>query len=312
MNAHHLRSLLGRRNLAAASVTLLSLAVMGFGFAAHTARAPRGGQDAPDASERAFAVEIPERLPIKVKLKSEKSFKNAENDNWMRELEVEVKNTGSKPIYYVQLSLHMPDVLIGGHPLAASMGYGRTALFYPETPVEPGDVPIMPGESVVLKVNGQNLKGHEYSRDVLKEVRNPKRVVCWVSVIKFGDGTGLWGPDGKLPPPKRNSSNVPKQKNGAEGCRSSPALSATYGPSGLFKVSDSWQPASLLRAYLFLPDEWLASAPPPRWTTAAARASPGVCGEPWGLETALLAQGLPGLPSFSPGGVVTAGSVCPI
>lgn len=200
MNAHDLRSLFGGRALAAA-VTLLSLAVMGLGFAVGAARSTQDGQDAPDVSERAFEVYLPERLPIKVKLKSEKSFKNSENDNWMRELEVEVKNTGSKPIYYVQLSCRAPDIIISGGQYGFGMQYGRTALFYPETQVEPDDVPIMPGESVVLKVNGQNLKGHEYYRDVLKERRNPKRVVCQVSVIKFGDGTVLWGPDGEPPSP---------------------------------------------------------------------------------------------------------------
>ncbi|HEX8557870.1 MAG TPA: hypothetical protein VF668_07220 [Pyrinomonadaceae bacterium] len=35
-----------------------------------------------------------------MKLKSEKSFKDLKNKRWLRELELEVKNTGSRPIHY--------------------------------------------------------------------------------------------------------------------------------------------------------------------------------------------------------------------
>lgn len=269
MNAHYLRSMLRRQNLAASTVFLLSALVIFFGFAASGARPQNDGAATPARNEREFKVEIPEHLPIKVKLKSEKSFKDLENKRWLRELEVEVKNTGTKPIYYLQFSCSMPDIIISGGQLSFGMRYGRNELIYPETAVEPGDVPIMPGESATLKANEQNVKGYEYNRDVGKENDDPKRVVCHVVVIKFGDGTALWGPNGKLPPPKRSSSNAPKQKNGAEGCRSSLAVGTVDAPGGIFKVTNSWQPASLLRAY-FLPP---ADAPAP-----ALAAAPDLCG----------------------------------
>jgi hypothetical protein len=207
---------------------------MAFGFAASGARSPQGGAE---VNERRFESKIPEDLPIKVKVKSEKSFKDLKNKGWLRELEVEVKNTGSKPIYYVQLLLDLPDVFVGGYPLAFSVSYGRRELFYPETPVESGDVPIMPGESATLKAGAHTVKGYEYHRDELRERDDPKRVVCWVTVIKFGDGTALWGKDGKLDPPKHRSKSPDdtKQKNGAEECRPSPAAETMNAPGGLFK-----------------------------------------------------------------------------
>jgi hypothetical protein len=214
MNAHRLHSILRRRNLVPLTAFFLLAVVAFFGFAASGAR-PQDGTVTSAQNEREFKVEIPEHLPIKVKLKSEKSFKDLKNKKWLRELEVEVKNTGSKPIFYVHLSLHLPDVHIGGHESGFSMSYGRKALIYPETVVEPGDVPIMPGESATLKAGAQTVKGYEYYRDELKEHGDPKRLVCWVQVIKFGDGTALWGPDGNLPPPEQGANRTFRSRKAA-------------------------------------------------------------------------------------------------
>ncbi len=202
MHAHRLRRILRRQNLLPVTALSLFSIVALSGFAAGGARTRQDGAAASARDEREFKVEIPEHLPIKVKLKSEKSFKDLENKRWLREFEVEVKNTGSKPIYYIQLLFDLPDVYVGGPLLSFGAHYGRTELFFPETAVESGDVPIMPGESATLKADEQNVKGYEYHRDVLKERDDPKRVVCHMTAIKFGDGTGLWGRDGKVVPPQ--------------------------------------------------------------------------------------------------------------
>ncbi len=173
-----------------------------FGFGASGAHPQNDGAAASAQDEREFKVEIPERLPIKVKLKSDKSFKDSKNKKWLRELDVEVKNTGTKPIYYVALSLDLPDVYDGGPPLSIGMQYGRKDLFFPETPVEPGDVPIMPGESITIRPSAQSTKAYEYHRDELKDWDDPKRVECGVLAIRFGDSTGRWGRNGTLPLPR--------------------------------------------------------------------------------------------------------------
>ena len=77
--AHHSRTPFGRGNLVAACVAVLSLLVLGFGFAAHTARSPQDGWGQSEVKERKFENAIPGHVPLKVKLKSEKSFKDLAN-----------------------------------------------------------------------------------------------------------------------------------------------------------------------------------------------------------------------------------------
>ncbi len=55
--------------------------------------------------ERIFENKIPAHIPIKIKIKKEKeeSFKDLKNEKWLREFELEVTNTGDKPIYYLEI-----------------------------------------------------------------------------------------------------------------------------------------------------------------------------------------------------------------
>lgn len=273
MDTHNPRPIFHRQNLVQLTAFLPLSVVVFLGFAVSAAH--------PEQEGREFKNEVHKNLPVKVKIKSEKSFKDLKNKGWLRELEIEVKNTGSKPIYFIQLSIGLPDVILEGHEYGFGVSYGRRELIYPETPVESGDVPIMPGETVTLKVGEQTVKGYEYGRDQLREHGDPKKVVCLVKVVKFGDGTALWGPDGTLPPPepRGKASNDLKQKNGAVDCRSSSALSAANAPDKLLGVNNSWQPASLLRAYFLPPGD--ATSP----SLVAARDDCGchsVAGCKWG------------------------------
>ena len=86
MNAHSLRSLLRRQNLVPFTSTFLFLLVAVCGFAASGAQSPPEG-------EREVVDKIPKHLPIKVKVKKPERLKEAKNEEWLDELEVEVTNT---------------------------------------------------------------------------------------------------------------------------------------------------------------------------------------------------------------------------
>jgi hypothetical protein len=52
------------------------------------------------AQERIFENKVPAHIPIKIKIRKEKeeSFKDLKNEKWLGEFELEVTNTGDRPI----------------------------------------------------------------------------------------------------------------------------------------------------------------------------------------------------------------------
>lgn len=145
------------------------------------------------AREREFKNTVPGHVPVKVKLKNEEKFKKMENAEWARDLEVEVKNTWTKPIYYLYMVVTMPEMTDEyGHAAGFQLHYGRKALVSFGEEVLTEDVPILPGESVTLKVSETQLKGFEAGRHKEKTDK-PKKVELWMQLINYGDRTGFQG-----------------------------------------------------------------------------------------------------------------------
>lgn len=188
MKSHAILSRLQHLKATIVAVTLFTafVAVCVVGIVSSTAQSTQ--DDAKD--ERKFENTLPEHVPLKVKLKNEQTFKNHKNKKWLRELEIEVKNTGSKPIYYLYVLVTLPDVVVQGDQYGMQVAYGRPALMKLANPIRSDDVPILPGESVVLKVSEKLVRGYEITRD--KENRDDaKKVEFKLQFINFGDGTGL-------------------------------------------------------------------------------------------------------------------------
>ena len=162
----------------------------------------------PPTEEREFEDAIPKHVPIKVKIKAEKekAFKDLANEHWVRDMVIEVKNTGAKPIYFLDLALDLPDTLgPDGNLIGFSLLYGRTALVEVTAPLKPNDVPINPGEIHDFTIAERFVTGwegiaHEF------HIAQPKKVRVLLQFINFGDGTGLWRTDGApLPHPKTSA-----------------------------------------------------------------------------------------------------------
>jgi len=159
--------------------------------------------------EREIEDKIPKHLPIKVKVKKEKEkdFKDVNNDNWIRDVEFEVTNTGNKPIYFLRFEVVLSDVTApDGTNIAFSFGYGRTELGSIESKAESEDIPIKPGETIILKAHSGNVQGWDlFRRDYKKH--QPKKLRLEFVRLTFGDGTGFEGIDGSFSPepPKKSS-----------------------------------------------------------------------------------------------------------
>jgi hypothetical protein len=188
-----------RRKLAAVVVRILfALLVIAGALALSRVRsglvAARGIQTVP-ATRRVLENQVPEHLPIQVRIKREKEklFRDLDNDNWARDLELEVKNVGDKPIYFLYFQLHVPEAKIANGYQSFGITYGRIALSKWEERPTPEDVPIKPGETIILKIEDTQLRGWDGARGAGLVPGRIHGVRLWFQDLSFGDGTGFDG-----------------------------------------------------------------------------------------------------------------------
>lgn len=182
----HVTSPSPRQKLNVFHLILLSslLIVCGIGAGLSTAQAPL-------KEEREVEDKIPKHLPIKVKIKNLEKAKDLKNDQWMRDIEIEVQNTGNKPIYYLRLTLYFVDVkLESGDKLGFPLSYGRAELVDFDKRATPDDVPIKPGETYVF----QSIKkwaGRWETFRATRKMPQPTKVGFQFEILSYGDGTGF-------------------------------------------------------------------------------------------------------------------------
>jgi hypothetical protein len=128
------------------------------------------------------------KMKDKISVPLEVQVRNLESETWLKDLEIEVKNVGKKPIYSIVAYLMLPD-----SPIADSVGipfdYGNPKNVRLDRIAEADDPRIDPGESFVFKVDEKIRKGTE-----MWEKASPtgyRHTELWIEIISFGDGTGL-------------------------------------------------------------------------------------------------------------------------
>ncbi len=152
--------------------------------------------------ERIFENKIPAHIPIKIKIKKEKegAFKNPRNEKWLREFELELTNTGDKPIYFLYITMDTGVKFEGSGPeIVFPLTYGRAELGDIVTKATSEDIPIKPGETIILTAGDATAweKG-------VREQRWPESTKFRAEIqgLSFGDGTGYFGTE-LYPPPAR-------------------------------------------------------------------------------------------------------------
>ena len=230
------------------TATFLFLLVAVCGFVGSRAQ-----QSSPPEGEREVVEKIPKHLPIKVKIKKPERLKDAKNEDWLGELELEVTNTGTKPIYFIDLQLSLPDVFApNGLNMGYRLSYGRSKLISFSEPVLRDDVPIHPGGVVVLKVPADRVEGW---KDVRAKgiLTNPKIIKLLFLQINFGDGTGFVGTTGTPIPEPREQGSAPCAGGDND---AGEAASVAHPPRSYFPDIASLAtylppPADLVPAFLF-------------------------------------------------------------
>jgi len=169
-----------------------------------------------EKQERELVNLIPKHIPLAIKIRKEKEkeFKNFNNERWARDFELEVTNTGDKPIYMFYLYLLLDTKAAAGYRIEATLSYGNLREI--DQKPTPDDVPLEPGESTVLKIHPGQLDAWDIARR--KEGRpHPKRIEVEFQGLSFGDGTGYVTAQGvAVPRPKQLNQNRcgPQQNKG--------------------------------------------------------------------------------------------------
>jgi hypothetical protein len=153
--------------------------------------------------ERQIENTIPKHVPIDVKIRKEKekAWKDLKNENWAHDFELEITNTGERPVYRFELVLFFDVPNEYGNELTTTMTYGYEKGGNSLDKARADDVPIKPGESKVFGIWPNTL----LAWDQLSRKQNwrlPTKVRILFQDLNFGDGTGLMA-DKAVPYPKK-------------------------------------------------------------------------------------------------------------
>lgn len=136
-------------------------------------------------------------------------IRNLQSDNWAEDLEIEIKNTSEKPIYYIRLVLTLNEIKLppNYYPLGFIIKYGNDRHINVGSLAEADEPSIKPGENYVLKIPMDQIEGWKRKQ---AEYNPPPvtRVELYFNVINYGDGTGYLGEKPQSNPPKKRSSNT--------------------------------------------------------------------------------------------------------
>ena len=209
--------------------------------------------------ERQIENLIPRHVPISIKIRSEKesAFKDLSNPNWAHDFELEVTNTGNKPIYFLDLSVFFDVANSHGPELFTTLVYGRPEVGDVRVLPSPEDIPINPSESAILKVYPGTLKAWDI-KGREQHWALPTRVQVKFQFLRFEDHSGFTGYEA-VPTPRRKASTqarspncVPRPRDTVAGT-TTPWRPGRHGPD----PAESWQrgiPASFLPVNFFSPD----------------------------------------------------------
>lgn len=140
-----------------------------------------------------FENKVPKSVPLEVE------FKNFDKENWWRDFELKVTNTGKRPIYYLTLRLWFDSNYpqnIGpgsGKELVLTFSFGDTRRFFSDSNGELGraeDSAILAGETYAFRVRDADIKAWDYFKEHGNFVE-PRVATLTHAWTNFGDGTGL-------------------------------------------------------------------------------------------------------------------------
>ncbi|MEN3334778.1 MAG: hypothetical protein V7641_4143 [Blastocatellia bacterium] len=159
--------------------------------------------------ERAIKMNVPLHFPLTVM-----EVRNLQSDNFLRDMEIVIKNTSTKPICYIHTSMRLPDLIIpeNGLTYAFPVIFGAHRLLIDEEIPSPEDPRINPGETYVLKIEKGIWKGFETYRSThTVDPSATYRIQLIIQIFRFADGTG-YNFSNYIAPGKTSKNHSPPKK----------------------------------------------------------------------------------------------------
>lgn len=121
---------------------------------------------------------------------------DAEEDDWVGGLEIEVKNVSKRPIYFIMLGIQFPDSQTDkpnvkvGFPVK----FGSPRLINLKQTATSSDSSLQPGQSYTFKIPKAQVLGIQTMKNYKKlTAETTKNISATFRIINFGDGTGFMG-----------------------------------------------------------------------------------------------------------------------
>jgi hypothetical protein len=118
-------------------------------------------------------------MPLEVR-----AVRNLQSENWLKDFELEVKNVGQKPIYFILGYLLFPEDK-SAERVGIRLMYGRG--INAERQSDHADAHIDPGGVYIFKIDEDFQKGFE--RKAKDSPDTYKKFEFWLTIVGFGDGT---------------------------------------------------------------------------------------------------------------------------
>src|SRR2546423_903785 len=135
-------------------------------------------------TERKLKLQDFKDAPLKVV-----EVRHLDSDTWYNDLEIELKNTSNKRIYYVLAFLQFPDIPVpsGMYGIALDFGADKNS-DYRRDP-EPDDPYVKPGDTLTYTIPENVRKG--LKRHYESSPASVRKLELRINLISFGDGTGF-------------------------------------------------------------------------------------------------------------------------
>jgi hypothetical protein len=123
-------------------------------------------------------------MPVKIH-----AIRNVDSETWYKDLQIEIKNIGAKPIYFILAYLEFPDHQPGGRDTGITLTFGDKKNWDIQVPADPQDQHLDPGQTYVLMIPEKARKGLGGEHERVPQ--QFKKLDFHMDIINFGDRTGF-------------------------------------------------------------------------------------------------------------------------